>query len=294
MDEACARLLAHGHRRGAIASTDADTVVTPTWLAAIEMELARGADAVGGRIIARGDDKPDATFAAATRRYHLRDVAYGHLIAELESLLDPDSADPWPRHHQHFGASLAVTAETYHRAGGLPPVPALEDMAFHDSLRRIDARIRHSSAVRVVTSARRSGRVAIGLSTQLGEWEALARAGRLPLVESPAAAEQRVRARRALRELWHGARFAGVLDPDALQAVAMRLHLERRWLALAVLRPQPFGMFYESVLARAGGEAVTVQGAEPDVEITTALPRLRERLAELRPCCRLPVLDDLG
>lgn len=290
MDEACRRLLGRGWRRGVIASTDADTIVSRTWLAAIQMEIGRGADVVGGRIIARGDDgeQPETM----TRLYHLRDVTYGHLIAELESLLDPDPADPWPRHHQHFGASLAVTAEIYRRAGGLPAVPALEDMAFHHALRRVDARIRHSPAVRVVTSARRTGRVAAGLSTQLGEWDALARAGQLPLVESPAAAEWRVRTRRALRELWHRARGQGTPDADALQVVAARLHLERRWLALEALQPQPFGVFHDRVLARRGADGAVEPVTEPLAEITTAIAHLRQRLAVLRQGSRVPVLED--
>ena len=51
MDEACARLELLGRRQGIIASTDADTRVAPTWLAAIEAEIAAGADAVGGRFL---------------------------------------------------------------------------------------------------------------------------------------------------------------------------------------------------------------------------------------------------
>ncbi|MDQ3227230.1 MAG: glycosyltransferase [Chloroflexota bacterium] len=289
MDEACRRLLERGRRRGIIASTDADTIVAPTWLAAIEAEMRRGADVVGGRIIAREERGDDENAEPSSRLYHLRDVAYGHLIAELESLLDPDPADPWPRHHQHFGANLAMTAETYERAGGLPAVPELEDMAFHDALRRIDARIRHSPSVRVITSARRMGRVAVGLSTQLGEWDALARAGRLPLVESPAAAEHRVRRRRALRELWYYARADGMPGADALPAVARSLHLDRRWLALEVLRSQTFGIFVERVLAH-GGAGEDARGLEPLAEITTAIAMLRLRLAVLRRCRRVPVL----
>lgn len=50
MDEACARLEQVGAPVGIIASTDADTCVAPTWLAAIQAEIAAGADAVGGRI----------------------------------------------------------------------------------------------------------------------------------------------------------------------------------------------------------------------------------------------------
>ncbi len=120
MDEACRRLLGHGRPGGVIASLDADTHPAPTWLAATRHEFARGVDAVGGRITT--DPAERAALPTGARLRHLRDVAYRSLLAELETLLDPVAHDPWPRHYQHFGASLAVTADAYRRAGGLPPV----------------------------------------------------------------------------------------------------------------------------------------------------------------------------
>jgi glycosyltransferase involved in cell wall biosynthesis len=51
MDEACQRFRRQGGRvgkRGVIASTDGDSQVSPTWIAAILHEIAQGADAVGG------------------------------------------------------------------------------------------------------------------------------------------------------------------------------------------------------------------------------------------------------
>ena len=59
MDEACQRLLTLGRTDGIIATTDADTVVAPTWLAAIMRECERGVEAVGGRIPSmRMNEKP--------------------------------------------------------------------------------------------------------------------------------------------------------------------------------------------------------------------------------------------
>jgi hypothetical protein len=91
-------------------------------------------------------------------------------VAELEARLAPDPYDPWPRHFQHFGPSIAVTVATYRRSGGMPPLPSLEDVAFYNALRRIGARIRHSPTVRVVTSARPTGRTGFGFAVQLGIW----------------------------------------------------------------------------------------------------------------------------
>ena len=56
MEAACDRLLSLGLETGLIASTDADTVVAPDWLAAQLGCLDRGARAIGGRIELSGDD----------------------------------------------------------------------------------------------------------------------------------------------------------------------------------------------------------------------------------------------
>ncbi len=122
MDEACLRLLSLGRFNGLIASTDADTRVAPDWLAATQAEIAAGADAVGGRILTDAPpvptDQPIAVGApGGVRRTQLRDAAYHLWCARLEAQLDPQAADPWPRHHQHFGASLALTARAYRRVG---------------------------------------------------------------------------------------------------------------------------------------------------------------------------------
>jgi hypothetical protein len=51
MDEAYRRLMSVGRRRGIIASTDGDTKVANTWVAATIHEIDSGVDAVGGRIL---------------------------------------------------------------------------------------------------------------------------------------------------------------------------------------------------------------------------------------------------
>ncbi|KAA9325290.1 glycosyltransferase [Hymenobacter busanensis] len=197
MDAACRRLEAVGRPLGLIASTDADTRVAATWLAATLAEVAAGADAVGGRIL------PETTAPGCpTRRLHLRDAAYRLLCARLEVLIDPLDHDPWPRHHQHFGGSLTLTAAAYRRVGGLPVVPFLEDEALCRLLRHHDLRLRHSPHVRVVTSARQQGRVAVGLSWQLREWAQYCAEGREPLVDNPVRLLAEWTLRRQLRQLW--------------------------------------------------------------------------------------------
>lgn len=186
MDEACRRLMGLGRDRGVIASTDADTRVGPGWLAETFAEFDAGADAVGGDI--RTDRAGRASLGQAARQAYLLDVAYRRLVDELEARVDPDPADPWPRHHHHTGASLAVAAGAYASVGGLPPLPSSEDVALVAALRRAGFILRHGPRVRVVTSARRIGRAAGGMADTLRRWSA---DGPAFLVEHPTATEAR-------------------------------------------------------------------------------------------------------
>lgn len=201
MDEADRRLRSIGRRRGIIASTDGDSQVAQTWIAATQWEIDRGADAVGGRIITHCASR--AALDAHARLCHLREVGYRSLIAELEDYLDPDPFDRYPRHYQHYGASFAVTADAYQLAGGMPAVRTPEDVAFYEALRRVDARFRHSPLVQVTTSARPIGRVQNGLSNQLSQWSAMGEQQLPFLVESAEAIVDRLQTRSALRKLWH-------------------------------------------------------------------------------------------
>ena len=265
MDEACCRLASIGRGRGVIASTDGDTRVGPAWLAATLAEVAAGADAVGGDI--RTDRSGRRSLGRAARRAYLVDVAHRRLVEELEARLDPDPADPWPRHHHHTGASLAVTAAAYRLAGGLPPLPCSEDLALVAALRRLDLTVRHADAVRVVTSARRIGRAAGGMADTLRRWSL---EGDGPRVEHPAATEARALARRTLRRLWRDRR------PGRSRAeLAGSLGLEPDHLIRLIEAAPTFGRLLESTrldLAR-GGEGI---------EAAEAVKLLRARLTDLR------------
>jgi len=148
---------------GILVTTDADARVPPGWLAANLAAIAMGADAVAGQV----EIEP---FGARLVPQHLheidtRECNYAALLDEIRSLLDPDPADPWPRHDQQCGASIAVTTAAYRHAGGMPLVPLAEDRAaFFGNLRQIDARIRHAPEVRVVVSARLHGRAQGGMA----------------------------------------------------------------------------------------------------------------------------------
>lgn len=225
MDTAAARLeAASAPGGGVIASTDGDSRVAPDWLAATLREIDAGADAVGGRLLADRDVEDDP----AARRWQRWDLLYRLARERLESLLDPDPADPWPRHHQHFGASLAVRAGAYRAVGGLPRVRWLEDEALVAALRCADRTVRHSPAVRVVTSSRREGRVDVGLSWQLREWDRLSTQSPEMEVDDAAALLREARARACLRRLWRSraaasdAGWADVAQALAADAPALR------------------------------------------------------------------------
>ncbi len=270
MDEACRRLLSCGQPRGVIASTDGDTRAAPDWVFHLLGEIACGADAVGGRIRMerqRGEDR-DA------RLYALRDAVYQRGLARLESLLDPDPSDPWPRHHQFFGGNFGITAEAYRQVGGLPPLPCLEDVALEDALRRADARLRHSPRVRAVTSARQDGRTPLGLSTQLREWGEMGRTGQSHRVQSPVAVAVRFQARRVLRRCWGANGTAANLGLLA-DALAVPVSMLQAGLSGP---PQPFGCLWADVLACHRDPAGAWARRWPLVPIIEALTDLRRLL----------------
>lgn len=202
MDTAYARLQHCAHPHCAILSTDGDTVVAPDWIARNMAAIQAGADVVGGVIHLFPDEMESLAGAEPeTMEAYRRDRAFQARVARLESLLDPDACDPWPRHLQHFGASLACTPAIYALSGGLPPVKPLEDVAFVDALRKVGARIRHCPETHIFTSARLHGRAEVGLSGQLRHWKSDAEEGRTHLVDSADWLMHRFRTVEALRRL---------------------------------------------------------------------------------------------
>lgn len=283
MDEAYRRLTTLGRRHGVIASTDGDTRVAPTSIAANLSEIACGANAVGGRILTERTSR--AALDPSTREYHLREVGYRYLVAELETYLDGNPYDPWPRHYQHFGASLAVTVQMYEQVGGLPPVRTPEDVAFYRALLRVNARFRHSPLVRVVTSARQIGRAKVGLANQLNEWATMGRQHQPFWVESAAAIEARLRARHELRGLWW--RILDGYHPTSkdIAPLAHRLGITTEFLMNELALPHPFGFLLERLEQRQQEEGVWVK-RWPLVEIKQAIDDLRLRLDYLRRTLR--------
>ena len=200
MDTAWQRLAGRQGELCGILSTDGDTAVARDWIYENMQALGLGADAVGGRILL--DEEELACLPSAVRRAHMLDCSYQRLVAEWEDRLDPQAGDPWPRHLEHFGASLACTPEVYARAGGLPAVDSLEDVAFVDALLRVDARLRHEPKVMVRTSGRLEGRVDTGFSGQLRSWKEMDRQQKVHRVPSLELLTWRFRTLGLLRKFW--------------------------------------------------------------------------------------------
>ncbi len=137
-----------GDRSALLLSTDADTRVSTTWIAAQITAARNGSLAIGGLINLDPDEArlhPMAVEARARR-------AAGRLLAVR---IHAASAE----HHHFSGASFGLTAGTYDRIGGLPTPAALEDEALERHLRERDIPICYLRSVQVVTSARLDGRV---------------------------------------------------------------------------------------------------------------------------------------
>ena len=143
-------------------TTDADGRVEPDWLDVNLRAIEAGADAVCG--VALIDPAEALAIPQTLHDDDSREILYAALLDELHHLLDPDPADPWPRHCEQSGASIAVRRRAYERAGGIPPLTTGEDRGFIRALRRVDARIRHDPGARVVVSGRLEGRAAGGMA----------------------------------------------------------------------------------------------------------------------------------
>jgi hypothetical protein len=150
---------------GVLMTTDADAVAAPDWIERNGKAIAAGADLVCGRTVLS-----PAEAALIPAHLHADDALECRLLELIDRIadrLDPDPADPLPRHTEAAGASLAVTSAAFRRAGGIPALPSGEDRAFVRALARFDACIRHDPSVVVSVSARTIGRAFGGMADTL-------------------------------------------------------------------------------------------------------------------------------
>jgi hypothetical protein len=168
---------------GVLLSTDADAVPDPNWIDATLRAVAGGAELVGGHIV--GDKAEEAALGPGFVRRAARHLEYARLTDHLESLMLPVAHDPWPRHSDHTGASLAVRADIYAALGGIPPLPFREDVAFVDKALAAGYQLRHPLDVIVTVSARLDGRARGGMADCLKSWVEADTAGDSQLVQAP-------------------------------------------------------------------------------------------------------------
>jgi len=225
---------------GVLLTTDADARVPADWLSANLVAVAEGADAIAGQ--AQIEPEGAKLIPAHLHAIDARECAYAALLDEIKWLLDPDPFDPWPRHDEHSGASIAVTVEAYRRAGGMPVVPLGEDRAFFAALRRADARIRHLLAAPVIVSARTVGRAQGGMADTMRRRMEQVDAFLDNRLEPVCDALRRVRLYRSLRTAWRG-------QKEDIDALARRLGLRTGDVA-SWLSSRYFGVVWAKAEAR--------------------------------------------
>ena len=203
---------------GVILTTDADGEVPANWIAANLRAIEQGADAVCGQAVI---DPIEALLIP--RHLHeddAREVAYGRLLDEIESIVLPNPADPWPRHTEDSGASIAITASMYRLIGGLPCIPSGEDRALIRSLNLMDARVRHDPKIKVLVSGRIDGRAQGGMADTIRRRIIKQDEFVDERIQPAWAAFRRLRMKRRFRLLWQEPTETGVYELAKPLAIA--------------------------------------------------------------------------
>ncbi len=228
--------------QGVLLTTDADGEVDHDWLSANIAALRAGADVVAGWV--ELDPVGHGQIPARLHEDDARECAYDALCDEIHARLDPDPADPMPRHTQHSGASIAVTAEFYRRCGGVPDIPVGEDRGFIAALRTVDARVRHAPGVHVMVSGRTDGRSAGGMADTIRRRMVQPDAYLDDRLEPATDCVRRARLRAALRQVYDEpaldpsciAQQCG-LSPDVIAAAIQAPYFGQAWAAIETAAP---------------------------------------------------------
>ncbi len=206
---------------GVLFTTDADGMVDPDWVSANLQCLSEGADVVAGWV----DLHPVewGQIPALLHEDDARECDYDRLCDAIHACLDPDPHDPEPRHTQHSGASIALTAAAFALCGGVPALACGEDRALIAALRRVDARVRHAPQVHVSVSGRIFGRSEGGMAdtirrrlTQPDEYID-------DRLEPALDCMRRAQARAAVRRAWHDGTMGSPTLSQLLRLPAARL-----------------------------------------------------------------------
>lgn len=133
-----------------LATTDADTIVSPDWLVRMLAHAAAGQTVVAGTVrVIDWTGHSEQTRSSWQSSYEDRDG------------------------HQHVhGANLGLRGDAYRLVGGMPAVALSEDVALVEALEAAGEHVYRAGDLPVVTSARRQGRAAGGFAAHLRELEA--------------------------------------------------------------------------------------------------------------------------
>jgi glycosyltransferase involved in cell wall biosynthesis len=150
-------------RAGVLITTDADARPPANWITANLAAIARGSDIVGGRLVFDEDEDIPLGVAAVRALWD----RYWAAVRQIEDEIDPCEWDPPPRHGDHTGGSLAITADMYQRSGGVPPIASGEDRALVEAAVMAGGRLVHPPEVWTRVSARLDGRAAGGMAEMM-------------------------------------------------------------------------------------------------------------------------------
>jgi hypothetical protein len=225
---------------GVILSTDADSRADANWIAANLAELQAGADIVCGVICP--DMAESALLPAYVHERGMLEFVYERKGTELETLVDPLSWDPWPRHRMETGASLSLRAGLYVEVGGVPDVQPAEDRALVAMVRRHGGSVRHSFAPSVITSCRLDGRARGGWADDLAERVRNPEGHCHDVLEPAFSLHRRAALRRAMRRVWpspDATHWARRLRLPASAIASLRgLDFEDAWAELEAKSPR--------------------------------------------------------
>jgi GT2 family glycosyltransferase len=248
--------------KSVILTTDADAEAPSNWIELNLRAIKQGADAVCGQAVI--DPIEALAIPAQLHQDDAREVAYGRLLDEIESIVVPETADPWPRHREDSGASIAITSSMFYRVGGLPFSSSGEDRALIAALRLMDARVRHDPRISVVVSGRIEGRAPGGMADTMRRRMLQQDEFTDDRIQPAFAAFRKLEIKRGFTELWR--------DPDnrKLRRMAELLSLPPDLIADAMAAPY-FGLGW-SQLERSAPRLQTgrVRFGELEREIKTA------------------------
>lgn len=192
--------LVGGSRDAVLLTTDADTRPPPMWIRENLRAINDYRDIIGGRLVIDERERLPAPVRAARELWD----NYWTLVRAIEDATDPRPHDPAPRHGDHTGGSLALTADLYRSAGGVPIVPFNEDHGLVKAALVAGGRLKHPMSVWTRVSPRRDGRARGGMADAMTDLFNRVAEGEIICAPSLVHWQSRALWRRDLRRLPNG------------------------------------------------------------------------------------------